>query len=45
VHPLRSRCRQELAANPVHRLRPTLGLRKEQGRWVLAHEHHSFPDA
>jgi hypothetical protein len=21
----------------------TLGLRKEHGRWLIAHEHHSFP--
>ncbi|MGI8580145.1 MAG: hypothetical protein ACR2K9_06325 [Solirubrobacteraceae bacterium] len=21
-----------------------IGLRREQGRWVVAHEHHSFPD-
>ncbi|WP_341273756.1 hypothetical protein [Pseudonocardia sediminis] len=21
----------------------TLGLRKDDGRWVVAHEHHSFP--
>ena len=34
---------QELAENPENRLRLTLGLRKEQGRWVVAHEHHSFP--
>jgi uncharacterized protein (TIGR02246 family) len=34
---------QELAENPANRLRLTLGLRKEQGRWVVAHEHHSFP--
>lgn len=33
----------ELAANPANRLRLTLGLRKESGRWVVAHEHHSFP--
>jgi uncharacterized protein (TIGR02246 family) len=25
------------------RLRLTFGLRKEGGRWVVAHEHHSFP--
>ena len=25
------------------RLRLTLGLRREDGRWVVAHEHHSFP--
>jgi uncharacterized protein (TIGR02246 family) len=35
---------QELADNPANRLRLTLGLRKEDGRWVVAHEHHSFPD-
>ena len=35
---------EELAENPELRLRLTLGLRKEQGRWVVAHEHHSFPD-
>ena len=29
---------------PGQRLRLTLGLRKEDGRWVVAHEHHSFPD-
>jgi uncharacterized protein (TIGR02246 family) len=34
---------QELAEKPENRLRLTLGLRKEQGRWVVAHEHHSFP--
>jgi uncharacterized protein (TIGR02246 family) len=34
----------ELAEQPANRLRLTLGLRKEQGRWVVAHEHHSFPD-
>jgi uncharacterized protein (TIGR02246 family) len=34
---------QELEANPENRLRLTLGLRKEGGRWIVAHEHHSFP--
>ena len=34
---------QELAENPENRLRLTLGLRKEHGRWVVAHEHHSYP--
>jgi uncharacterized protein (TIGR02246 family) len=34
---------QELAENPENRLRLTLGLRKQAGRWVVAHEHHSFP--
>src|SRR3712207_6154677 len=33
----------ELAAQPSHRLRLTLGLRREGGRWRVAHEHHSFP--
>jgi uncharacterized protein (TIGR02246 family) len=35
---------QELVENPANRLRLSLGLRKERGRWVVAHEHHSFPD-
>jgi len=26
-----------------NRLRLTLGLRKDGGRWVVTHEHHSFP--
>ena len=34
----------QLAANPDQRLRLTLGLRKEDGDWVVAHEHHSFAD-
>jgi len=34
----------ELAAAPDSRLRLSLGLRKEGGRWVVAHEHHSFAD-
>jgi uncharacterized protein (TIGR02246 family) len=40
---LRCGTQQELAANPDNRLRLTLGLRKEHRRWVVAHEHHSFP--
>jgi uncharacterized protein (TIGR02246 family) len=35
---------QDLAEHPENRLRLTLGLRKEDGRWVVAHEHHSFAD-
>ncbi|MED7952841.1 nuclear transport factor 2 family protein [Streptomyces sp. BE303] len=35
----------DLAERPAQHLRLTLGLRKEDGRWVVAHEHHSFPDA
>ncbi|MEJ2861371.1 YybH family protein [Actinomycetospora flava] len=34
----------ERAAHPERRLRLTLGLRREDGRWVVAHEHHSFAD-
>ncbi|HEU5000330.1 MAG TPA: nuclear transport factor 2 family protein [Lapillicoccus sp.] len=34
----------ELAELPERRLRLTVGLRKEGGRWVVAHEHHSFTD-
>jgi uncharacterized protein (TIGR02246 family) len=33
----------ELEADPANRLRLSLGLRKADGRWVVAHEHHSFP--
>ena len=33
----------ELEANPDNRLRLTVGLRKRDGRWVVTHEHHSFP--
>ncbi|MGY1802522.1 YybH family protein [Blastococcus sp. SYSU D00922] len=34
---------EELAADLARRLRLTLGLRRQDGRWVVAHEHHSFP--
>ncbi|MGW0869633.1 nuclear transport factor 2 family protein [Streptomyces sp. NPDC002740] len=34
---------EELAEYPGLRLRLTFGLRKEHGRWLIAHEHHSFP--
>ncbi|MFH9861588.1 nuclear transport factor 2 family protein [Streptomyces sp. NPDC017202] len=34
---------EELAERPTLRLRLTFGLRKRRGRWVIAHEHHSFP--
>ncbi|WP_405144111.1 SgcJ/EcaC family oxidoreductase [Sphaerisporangium sp. NBC_01403] len=40
---LRCGTRRQLADQPENRLRLTLGLRKENGRWVVAHEHHSFP--
>jgi uncharacterized protein (TIGR02246 family) len=29
--------------DPDTRLRLTVGLRKEGGRWIVSHEHHSFP--
>lgn len=35
---------EELAAHPDRRLRLTIGLRREDGRWIVAHEHHSFVD-
>lgn len=35
---------EDLAKKPDFLLRLTLGFRKEQGRWIVAHEHHSFPD-
>ena len=34
----------ELEESPEVRLRLTLGLRRVEGRWVVAHEHHSFAD-
>jgi len=34
---------EEFVANPDNRLRLTMGLRKVDGRWLIAHEHHSFP--
>ena len=34
----------ELQAEPDRRLRLTIGLRRDGGRWVVAHEHHSFTD-
>jgi uncharacterized protein (TIGR02246 family) len=35
---------ERLAEHPETRLRLTLGLRKVDGRWIVAHEHHSFAD-
>jgi ketosteroid isomerase-like protein len=43
---------EELERDPDNRLRLTLGLRRARdresgrsgGRWLIAHEHHSFPD-
>ena len=33
----------DVAADPENRLRVTFGLRRREGRWIVAHEHHSFP--
>ena len=41
---LRCGTADELQRDPSKRLRLTVGLRKEAGRWVVTHEHHSFPD-
>jgi uncharacterized protein (TIGR02246 family) len=40
---LRCGTKQELEKNPTTRLRLTVGLRKERDRWIIAHEHHSYP--
>jgi uncharacterized protein (TIGR02246 family) len=40
---LRCGTQEELDRDPDNRLRLTVGLRKEGGRWLVAHEHHSFP--
>lgn len=34
---------EEVARDPENRLRLTIGLRKDGERWVVTHEHHSFP--
>ena len=39
---LRCGTEAELAREPGSRLRLTIGLRREDGRWVVTHEHHSF---
>jgi uncharacterized protein (TIGR02246 family) len=41
---LRCATDKHLHEDPDNRLRLTIGLRREQGRWVVAHEHHSFAD-
>jgi ketosteroid isomerase-like protein len=40
---LRCGTEEELRKDPHNRLRLTVGLRREDGRWVVSHEHHSFP--
>jgi uncharacterized protein (TIGR02246 family) len=42
---LRCGTQEEQEANPANRLRLTIGLRKQEGRWLVTHEHHSFPHA
>ncbi len=34
---------EELRRHPTTRLRLTIGLRRERDRWMIAHEHHSYP--
>jgi ketosteroid isomerase-like protein len=41
---LRCGTQDDLRKDPNNRLRLTVGLRKERERWIVAHEHHSFPD-
>jgi uncharacterized protein (TIGR02246 family) len=40
---LRCGMREDLEKDPANRLRLSIGLRKENDRWVVTHEHHSFP--
>jgi uncharacterized protein (TIGR02246 family) len=40
---LRCGTEEELKKDPDNRLRLTVGLHKQGGRWTVAHEHHSFP--
>jgi uncharacterized protein (TIGR02246 family) len=40
---LRCGTEEELAKEPDNRLRLTVCLRQENGQWMIAHEHHSFP--
>jgi uncharacterized protein (TIGR02246 family) len=42
---LRCGTEEGLRKDPDTRLRLTIGLRREGGRWVVSHEHHSFPAA
>ncbi len=40
---LRCGSKEELKKDVTPSLRLTVGLRKDHGRWQIAHEHHSFP--
>jgi uncharacterized protein (TIGR02246 family) len=39
---LRCGTEDDLRRNPDNHLRLSVGLRKQDGRWVITHEHHSF---
>jgi uncharacterized protein (TIGR02246 family) len=39
---LRCGTAEEFEQEPERRLRLTLGLRRDDGRWLVTHEHHSF---
>ena len=39
---LRCGTEDEFRKDPDNRLRLTIGLRRDGGRWVVSHEHHSF---
>ncbi len=41
---LRCSIPEHLRQHPEQRLRLTIGLRREAGRWLVSHEHHSFAD-
>jgi uncharacterized protein (TIGR02246 family) len=34
---------EDFERNSDNRLRVTMGLRRVDGQWLIAHEHHSFP--
>ena len=40
---LRCGTKEELEKDPRTRLRLTVGLRRDQEHWLIAHEHHSYP--
>jgi uncharacterized protein (TIGR02246 family) len=40
---LRCGTEEQFAEKPDNRLRITVGLRKVNSDWLIAHEHHSFP--
>ena len=42
---LRCGTKAQLSEEPDRRLRLTLGLRKQDSRWIVTHEHHSFADS